>query len=210
MRVEFRIGEVDFHGISFEQFDDFPVFSERWAKKMVPGRALLASWDHTSQSWSRPVGPKKLKIAPGLQCLRLDGFGQRDRTAEAATLSRILTGLGVALPALKSAITEAVPPSQFTFDASRAVPEGAQRSQSWQVLGEARFDHFVLRFPVGRVDDWAILSVATDFVLSRRRIGQALPVVEQQVNGKASSTLAERVFDMMSGTRRPGSMGRPH
>lgn len=211
LRIQFRIGDVSFDGVSFEQFDDFPAFSANWANQIVPDRAQLNSWDHVTQSWSRPVGRKRLKIAPGVQCFQLDPFGQRDKEAEAATLSRILSGLGVKLPDLKSAIEDAVPPSNFTFDVAEAVPNPARRSESWQVFGEARFDHFVLRFPTGRVNDWALLSVATDFVLSRRRVGQAIPVIEEsQPAAPQGSTLAERVFDMMSGTRRLGALERPH
>lgn len=209
MRIQFRIGEIDFHGVSFQEFDDFSAFSENWAKTIVPGKALLTSWDHVSKVWSKPAGRKKLKIAPGLQCFQVDAFGMRDKAAEAATLSRILSGLDVALPELKAAIYAAVPPSSFSFDAADAVPEAARRTESWQVFGQASFDHFVLRFPVGRVSDWALLSIATDFELSRRRIGNAIPAVEAALTPQAT-TLAERVFDMMAGSRRSGENGRPH
>ncbi|MDJ0995243.1 MAG: hypothetical protein QNI90_16820 [Dinoroseobacter sp.] len=209
MRIEFRIGDIDFYGVSFEQFDDFPAFSEKWAGSIVPGKALLTSWDHVSQQWSRRSGRKKLKIAPALQCFSIDTFGVRDQAAEAAKLGRILEGLGASLPQLKAAIEDTVPASSFTFDAADAVPEAARASDSWQVFGEARFYHFVLRFPVGRVNDWALLTVATDFVLSRRRIGKTVHVVGASI-APETTTLADRVLDMMSGSGRHGSSIRPH
>lgn len=209
MRIQFRVGEIEFSGVSFEGFEDYAAFTEKWAESIVPGKALLATWDHVSQRWSGPEGRKKLRIAPGLQCFQLNAFGVRDKAAEAATLSRILSGLGASLPELKAAIHETVPPSSFSFNAADAVPDTARRSESWQVFGEARFDHFVLRFPVGRVNDWALLSIATDFELSRRRIGRPIPAVEAEVTQQAT-TLADRVFDMMAGSRRNGLNGRPH
>jgi hypothetical protein len=209
VRIEFRVGEVEFSGVSFELFEDFPAFSSEWSERVVPGRQLLSSWDHVSQNWSSPVGRKKLRIAPGVQCLCLNSFGQRDTAAEAAMMARVLRGLGADLPVLKAALADTLPPSVFAFDASQAVPQAALHADSWQVFGQARFDHFVLRFPAGRVTDWALLSVATDFVLSRRRIGQRLPAAATP-SGAGDGTLAERVFDMMSGTRQARGSDRPH
>lgn len=209
MSIEFRLGERPFFGFPLEQFDEYPAFSETWAEKVVPERVQLNAWDHKSAAWQRPVGRRRLRIAPGIQCFCLDGMGQRDGHAEAAAMRRILDGLGVSFPRLKTAIAATLPPTEFVYDTEDAVPAEARKAASWQVFGQARFFHLVLRFPAGRVGDWMLLSVPTDFVLSRRRLGQP---ASRPASGTATrtGTLAERVFDMMgdAGRGRSASSAR--
>lgn len=208
MTLEFRSGDFVVRAVPFDQFDEFAAFDKFWASRVVPGARVLNSWDHTAQSWARPAGVRRLRIPPGVQCFCLSRFGERDPADEKAMLTRLLSGLKGGMPTLRSAIDRTLPSSVFACDVDLALSGQEKRSKSWEILGQAQFDHFVLQFPHGRIGDWALMSVATDFTISRRALDPSQAKSADASRGDGS--LAERVFDMMSAPDWPGATDRKH
>lgn len=166
MKLSIAVGPTSLDVVAFEKFDDFRGFSDHWAERLAPPGARLNHWDHAAQSWESPPLEAPITLRPALQCLVSDGFGARDAAAEQAMLARICAGLGITSAGLHQAVETELPPARFTIDTHACLSAEQQALRSWDIFGQAHFEHFVLRGPVGRVTDWILLSLAIDFTLS--------------------------------------------
>lgn len=172
--LSIAVGTRSLDVVPFERFDDFRGFSAHWAARLVPGPAVLNHWDHGARAWRAPPLEGPITLRPAVQCLVSDGFGVRDGAAERAMMARICDGLGVSGAALHAAVEAELPPARFAVDSHAALNAEQRAAGSWEVLGQAHFEHLVLRGAVGRLGDWILVSVAVDFTLSARTVARAL------------------------------------
>lgn len=198
MALRITVGRGSLEAAPFERFQDYQGFAEHVAPRLVPPPAPLNVWDHEGQAWKAPVPRDPLVLRPALQCMVPDGFGMRDATAEQEMMARFCHGLQVSPSGLRDAIEAELPPAVFPLDLSGVLSDDQKRRGSWEVMGEAHFEHFVLRGAVGRLGDWMLVTLAVDFTFSARAMAAPLRAANVE---RVPGDVAERMSDFL--TRHP-------
>ncbi|WP_424972660.1 hypothetical protein [Dinoroseobacter sp. S76] len=198
MALRITVGRASLEAAPFERFQDYQGFVENVAPRLVPPPAPLNVWDQDTQGWKAPVPRDPLVLRPALQCMVSDGFGMRDPEAEQEMMARFCHGLQVSPNRLREAIEVELPPAVFPLDFSRVLTDEQKRRGSWEIMGQAHFEHFVLRGPVGRLGDWMLVTLAVDFTLSARAMAAPLRAANVE---RVPGDVAERMSEFL--TRHP-------
>ena len=171
MTIDVRIGATVFHASPFRNFEGYGAFLGGVAEDIVPGKQFLNLWKDTGGGWDKPPMRGVVPVPTALQGVVFDRFGNRDAEAQSRMIGRMARVAGLDGKGLRRAVRLALPPAQFFVDLDRILSDNEKYLGTWQIFGEVEFEHFVLRAPGGRFDDWALLSVPLDFTISKEYRG---------------------------------------
>ena len=192
MTIDVRIGATVFHASPFRNFEGYGAFLSGVAEDIVPGKQFLNLWNDARGGWDKPPMRGMMPVPTALQGVVFDRFGNRDAEAQSRLIARMARVAGLNGSGLRKAVRRALPPAQFVVDLNRALSDQEKYLGTWQIFGEVEFEHFVLRAPGGRIEDWALLSVPLDFTLTKEYRGsRALQDPKRIVTVQRESQLAE-------------------
>ena len=169
--IDLRIGATVFHASPFRDFEGYGAFLGGVAEDIVPGKQFLNLWSDTGGGWDKPPMRGVMPVPTAMQGVVFDRFGNRDAEAQSRMVARMARVAGLDGKGMRRAVRTALPPAQFYVDLDRLLSDNEKYLGTWQIFGEVEFEHFVLRAPGGRIEDWALLSVPLDFTVSKEYRG---------------------------------------
>jgi hypothetical protein len=192
--IDVRIGATVFHASPFRNYEGFRAFLGSVAEDIVPGKKFLNLWKGTGGGWDKPPMRGVMAVPTGLQGVVFDRFGNRDAEAQSSMISRMAKVAGLDGKGFRKAVRKALPPARFFVDLDELLGDGEKNLGSWQMFGEVEFEHFILRAPGGRIEDWALLSVPLDFsVLKEYRGPRRLTDPRRAVTVARDAVVAENM-----------------